>query len=76
MEDILIRTESMPEWLAKKYYKNEDLISIEDLFALIEDLDSDKEMLQEEFDDYKQYVNDNYKFIDTKEAVGYDEKTW
>ena len=76
MEDVLIRTDAMPEWLAKKYFKKDDVASIEDLFALIEDLDSDKDMLQEEFDNYKQYVEDNYKFMPTEEQIGYNSRTW
>ena len=76
MEDILIKTEAMPNWLVKKYFKNQELVSIEELFALIEDIDEFKDKLQSEFDEYKEYVNDNYKFMPTEEQIGYDRSTW
>lgn len=76
MDEVFIRTWTLPEWLVKKYYKGKDFVSIDELITTIEDLDSDRDMIEEEFEDYKQYVEDNYKFIGEKEAVGYDEKTW
>ena len=62
--------------LLKKFFKNQDLVSIEDLIALIDDLNYDYEKIKEEYTDLIEDVRDNYKFIGTKEAIGYDERTW
>lgn len=74
MENIYIKTENYA--LLKKYFKDKDLISIEDLIALIDDLSYDVERMTEEYKDLLQDLRDNYKFIGMEEAVGYDEKTW
>lgn len=76
MEEVFIRTWTLPEWLCRKYFKVQDFVSVEDLVSIIEDLDSDLENLKEEYEDFKNDVEDNYRHIDTREAVGYDEKTW
>jgi hypothetical protein len=76
MDEVFIRTWTLPEWLCNKYFKNIDYVSIEDLISIIEDLDSDKERLEEELDDLRQDIKDNYKYIGMREAIGYDEKTW
>ena len=74
MEDILIKTETFT--LLKKYFKNKDLVSLEDLFALIDDLDYSLTKSKEEYDDLLKDMQDNYKLIETREAIGYDERTW
>lgn len=74
MDEVFIRTWTLPEWLCNKYFKNIDYVSIEDLISIIEDLDSDKERLEEELDDLRQDIKDNYKYIGMREAIGYDEK--
>ena len=73
MEEVFIRTWTLPEWLCRKYFKTQDFVSIEDLISIIEDLDSDLENLKEKYEDFKRDVEDNYKIINTREAVGYDE---
>ena len=74
MENVYIKTDSYT--LLKKYFKNQDLISIEDLITLIDDLSYDVNKMSEEYENLLQDVRDNYKFIDTREAIGYDERTW
>ena len=74
MENIYIKTENWA--LLKKYFKDKDLISIEDLIVLIDDLSYDLEKIKEEYTDLLQDIQDNYKYIGIKEAIGYDEKTW
>ena len=76
MNELYITTISLPEWLVEKYFNKKSLVSVEELIGTIEDLDSDLERTEEQFEDYKRFVNDNYKFIDTREAIGYDERTW
>ena len=70
MEEIFIRTWTLPEWLCKKYFKNIDYVSIEDLIAIIEDLDSDKEELEEELEDLKNDLEENYRPISSEEMYG------
>ena len=74
MEKLYIKIEDYV--LLKKFFKNQDLVSIEDLIALIDDLNYDYEKIKEEYTDLIEDVRDNYKFIGTKEAIGYDERTW
>ena len=73
MEGIYIKTDMLPKWLDRKYFMGTDMASIEDLIAILEDLEADKERLEEELDDLRQDMRDNYKFIDTREAVVYSE---
>ena len=70
MEEIFVRTWTLPEWLCKKYFKNVDYVSVEDLIAIIEDLDSDKERLEEELEDLKNDLEENYKPISSEEMYG------
>jgi len=70
MDEVFLRTITLPTWLVEKHFKNEDYVSVEDLIAKVEDLDSDLESLQEEFEDYKEYVQENYK------EKSFEEKTF
>ena len=74
MDEVFIRTWTLPEWLAKKYFKNQDFVSVDDLIAIIEDLDSDLENLQEKYEDFKQDVEDNYKPLSIAEQVGISDR--
>ena len=76
MEDILIKTDIIPEWITKKHFKGQELVSIEDLFAVIEDLDEELDKVKYDFEEYKSYVADNYKFMPVEEQIGYDRATW
>ena len=39
MNDIYIDCDVLPEWLTKKFYPNEEFISIQNLIDTIEELD-------------------------------------
>lgn len=62
MEKLLvdIREESKQ---IKRIFKNKDLISINDLLSKIEELDDDKEYLEDKIKDMEQDIEDNYKPI-------------
>ena len=62
MEKILvdIREESKQ---IKRIFENKDLISIKDLLSKIEELDDDKEYLEDKIKDMEQDIEDNYKPI-------------
>lgn len=73
MDEVYIRTLTLPQWLCDKYFENQDFVSIDKLINIIEDLDSDLEYAREKLDEFKQEVNDNYKFVGQAEQIGYDE---
>lgn len=73
MDEIFMRTWTLPEWLAKKHFKEKDYYSIDELIAIIEDLDGELEQVKEEYEDFKRDVEDNYKRISVAEQVGIDD---
>lgn len=73
MGDVMIRVDTLPEWLTAKHFKGMIYASIEDLIATIEDLDSDVERLEEELEDLKKDVEDNYRPLTTAEQIGWSE---
>lgn len=60
MNEVYIKVANLNKWVGK-YFKNKDLITVDDLIAKIEDLDEDIERLQKELEDEKQDKEDNYK---------------
>ena len=62
MENVLIdiRKESVQ---LQRIFEGQDLVSIEDLLATIEELDDEKEHIEEEFKEYKEMEEDEYKPI-------------
>lgn len=71
MDNIFIKKNELTEW-TQKYFK-EDLISVDDLIRVIEDLDNEIDRVKEEFDDYKQMVEDNYRPINPYTMYGINE---
>lgn len=57
-----ILKKDLNEWVGK-YFEKKDLISIEDLIAVIEELDAEVENLKEEKEQIIQDRDDNYKSI-------------
>ena len=68
MENVYIKREELNKWIAK-YFK-EDLVSIDDILRVLEDLEFELDSLKEEFEDYKQMVEDNYKPISAYSMYG------
>lgn len=52
------------------YFKNKDLVSIDELMGAIEDLKLEVDRLQEQIEDREQYYKDNYRKIDDAEYYG------
>ena len=73
MNNVYISVTELSSYIQERYFKNKDLITIEDLIWEFEDLYSDYQHLIEEFEDFKRDVEDNYKPITQREAIGYDE---
>ena len=70
MDETFIRTLTLPEWLVKKYFKDKDFYSIDELIGIIEDLDSDVERLEEKVKDLEYDIQENYRPIPYSEMVG------
>lgn len=62
MDQVYIKTENLNEWIAK-YFPHKDLISVDDLLAVIEDLDGELSDLRTEYEEYQQNVAENYEQI-------------
>lgn len=73
MENIYIDMREQGHTLSN-YFKNKDLVSVEDILTEFEQVIDDKEALQEKFDDFKRDVEDNYKPISYAEQVGFNER--
>lgn len=71
MENIYIDMREQGFTLSN-HFKNKDFVSVEDVLTELEQVIDDMETLQEEFDDYKRDVEDNYKPISYAEQVGYN----
>lgn len=62
------------EW--RHLFIDQDIISIDDLFQTIEELNDEIDHLQEEYDKYKGYVENNFKELSEEELIGYDRERW
>lgn len=72
MENIYIDMREQGFTLSN-HFKNKDFVSVEDILKELEQVIDDKEALQEEFDDFKRDVEDNYKPIPMSEHLGIDD---
>ena len=59
MDNIYIKATNLNDWITK-YFRNQDLISIDDLIGCIENLDSKVSELEEQIEDIKKDIEDNY----------------
>lgn len=62
MDRVYIKTEDLSVWVGK-YFKDKDIISVEDLLGVIEDLEDEKESWREKYEDLQEDVRENYKAI-------------
>ena len=61
MDEVFIRTWTLPEWLGRKYFKDKDFYSIDELVSIIEDLDSEAEDWKEKYEDLEKDLQENYR---------------
>lgn len=60
MEEVYIDIRKENKWI-RKYFINKDFVSISDLIGCIEDLDIEVETLNEQIEDIKTDIRENYK---------------
>ena len=73
MKEIYIDIRAENHWL-KKRFSDKDFISLEELLGDYEELVYDKQHLEEEIEDIKQDIQDNYKKIPYGEQVGISDR--
>lgn len=56
------------------HFKEKDVYTWEEILGIIEDIEGELHSLQEEYDDFKQNVEDNYKPISYAEQVGISDR--
>ena len=66
MDLVYIKVEDLNKWVAK-YFKNKDLITVDDLIATIEDLDSEVDDLKEKLEQSENDKLENYRPIPVSE---------
>lgn len=60
--------------IIRNYFKNKDLVSVEELLGAIEDLKLEIERLNEQMENMDQYYKDNYRRISEHEYYGVSRK--
>lgn len=68
MEDVLVKVTGYEKYFVDK----KELYSIVEILNRLEDVCLDNEVLEEEIQDLKQDIEDNYKPISVAEQVGID----
>ena len=56
------------------HFQEKDFYSWDEILEIIENMESELHSLQEEYDDFKQNVEDNYKPISYAEQVGISDR--
>lgn len=77
MDQLYINLKDMNECFTKRYLQDEfkkDLVSVDELIGLIEDLKGEYDYLEEQYEDLKRDMEDNYKPISVEEQIGYNER--
>lgn len=68
MNEVYIDMRKENDWI-RKYFKDKDFISIEELICCIEDLDGEVDHWKEKYQDLEQDLQDNYRPIPYSEQV-------
>lgn len=63
MNNIFIKTSEIAIWVADKYFKGKDLVSIDEILCALENATDDLDHMIEKYDDLSQDLHDNYKFV-------------
>lgn len=79
MDKVYINISNMNECYTKRYLQDEfrkDLVSIDELIELIQDLKGEYDSLQEQYDDLKQDMEDNYVHRPMSDYTGDARDDW
>ena len=71
--NVFISTKELSDYIRNDYFRDKDLVTLDEIFSLLEDLACDKERLEEELEDLKRDIEDNYRPLSVREQIGYDE---
>ena len=63
MNNVYINTNEMASWVVDKYFKDKDIVSIDEILCALEDASDDLEHYKELYEDLQQDLHDNYKFV-------------
>lgn len=80
MKDVYIKRKDILDFdcinekMLERMGINKDILSIEDLLGVIEELYADKERIEEEYEDFKRQVEDNYEPISPYKMYGISER--
>lgn len=58
----------------KSLFEDQDTITIEEIFTVIDELNSEIDHLKEQHEDFEEDVRDNYKPVSYAEQIGYNER--
>jgi hypothetical protein len=65
MKDVFIKVKG--DIFLEKLFVNKDIVSIDEIMAVVQQLVCDKETLEEQLNDLKNDINDNYRPISKQE---------
>ena len=68
MDDIYVDLRYQNEWI-KKAFDDKDMVNIDEVLTKVGDLLDELEAIKEEYEDFKQDVADNYKYIPLAEQL-------
>ena len=74
MNNVYINTNQMASWVVDKYFKNKDLVTIDEILCLLEDLSDDLEHMKEQYHDLHEDLVENYKPISEDEMYGISDR--
>lgn len=66
---MYLKTSTLNSWIIDKYFKDKDLISIEELIGKLEEVDADMERYKEQLEDTIEDRDENYKRKSVKEQI-------
>ena len=69
MNDVYIKATDLNKWITKHFPK-QDLISITELIGCIEELDIEVDNLNQQLEDIKENLRENYRLIPESQKVG------
>lgn len=73
MENVYIKVEDLNKWIAK-YFEKQDLITIDDLLAVIEELDGEVENLKMKYEELENNMHENYEQISSHRMYNINER--